>query len=69
MIPSRQDIFYPSHNPFYRLGVGRERDDRLEAEVTFPAVPKMTDLPLIAILGSFGGNQLIVASNAFHPEA
>jgi hypothetical protein len=69
MIPSRQDIFYPSHNPFYRLGVGRKRDNRLEAKVTFAAVPKMADLPLIPILGPLGGNQLIVASNAFHPEA
>ena len=29
----------------------------------------MTDLPLIPILGPFGGDQLISALNAIYPEA
>jgi hypothetical protein len=29
----------------------------------------MKDVPLILILGPFGGNQLIVAMGAAHPEA
>jgi len=49
-------------------GDGRKRDDRLEVEVTFPAVPKMTDLPLIPILRPFGGNQLVTALDAGHPK-
>jgi hypothetical protein len=50
-------------------GVGRKYDQRPETGATFRAVPNMTDLSLIAILGPFGGNQLIVAMGAAHPEA
>ena len=66
-VASSHDIFYPFHNIFYRLGVRRRND--LERAVAFRAVPKMTYLPLIPILGPFGGNQLIVALKAVCPEA
>jgi hypothetical protein len=36
--------------------------------VAFPTAPKMTILMLTPILGPFGGDQLIVALNAGHPE-
>ena len=65
-VASSHDIFYPSHNIFYRLGV-RRRDD-FERAIASRAVPKVTYLPPIPILGPFGGNQLIVASNAICPE-
>jgi len=48
----------------HRLGVG----SGLEIGVALWAAPKMTDMPLIPILGPFGGNQLIVALSAVHPE-
>ena len=54
---------------FYRLGVGRKRDERLKTAVASPTVPNMMDLPLIPILGPFGGNQLIAALNALGAEA
>jgi hypothetical protein len=63
---SSHDIFYPSHNIFYRLGVRRRND--FERAIAARAVPKMTYLPLVTILGPFGGNQLVVASNAICPE-
>jgi len=31
-------------------------------------VPNVMDLPLIPILGPFGGNQLVAALDARHPE-
>ena len=37
--------------------------------VAFPTAPKMTILMLTPILGPFGGDQLIVALNAGHPES
>jgi hypothetical protein len=63
---SSHDIFYPSHNIFYRLGVRRRND--FERAIASRAVPKMSYLPLVTILGPFGGNQLIVALNAICPE-
>ena len=48
--------------------MGRKRDDQLEAKVTLPTVPQMTDLPLIPLLRPFGGDQLIVALNAGHAK-
>ena len=65
-VASSHDIFYPSHNIFYRLGV-RRRDD-FERAIASRAAPKVTYLPPIPILGPFGGNQLIVALNAICPE-
>jgi hypothetical protein len=44
-------------------------DDGFETIVAFPAAPNMMDLSLIPILGPFGGDQLISALNAVHPEA
>ena len=37
---------------------GRNQNRGLETAVAFRAAPKMADVPLIPILGSFGGNQL-----------
>jgi hypothetical protein len=51
------------------LGVGRKQDERLETAAAFPAVPNMTGAPIAPVLGPFGGDQLITALNAFHPEA
>jgi hypothetical protein len=65
-VASSHDIFYPTHNIFYRLGVRRRND--FERAIASRAVPKVTYLPSIPILGPFGGNQLIVASNAICPE-
>ncbi len=45
-----------------------ECDDRLEAEVTFSAAPKMSDLPPIPIFGPFGGTHLVIALDARYPE-
>ena len=63
---SSHDIFYPSHSIFYRLGVRRRND--FERAIASRALPKMTYLPIVTILGPFGGNQLIVASNAICPK-
>jgi hypothetical protein len=63
----RHHSLYPCHNIFYRLGV-RGRNDH-EIAVAFRTVPKMTYLPLIPILGPFGGNQLIVALKTVCAEA
>jgi hypothetical protein len=57
------------HDIIHRFGVGRKRDYRLETAIAFPTLPNMMDLPLIPILGPFGGNQLTVASDAVRPEA
>jgi hypothetical protein len=51
------------------LGVGRKQDERLETAAAFPTVPNMTGAPIAPVLGPFGGDQLITALNAFHPEA
>jgi hypothetical protein len=59
-IPDSLPSLIPCHGIFHHLRV----DDGLEG-----AVPKMTYLPFISILGPFGGNQLIVALNAICPEA
>src|ERR1019366_9972955 len=48
-----------------RFGFG----NGLETAVAFAAVPRMTHLPLVPILGPFGGNQPIVAAHAVLPEA
>ena len=66
-VASSHNVFYPSHNIFYRLGVRRRND--FERAIAHRAVPKMTYLPLIPILGPFRGNQLFVASNAICAEA
>ena len=66
-VASSHDIFYSFHNIFYRLGMRRRND--LERAVAFRAVPKMTYLPLIPILGPFGRNELTAALNAVRPEA
>jgi hypothetical protein len=66
-VASSHDMFYPSDNIFYRLGL-RGRNE-FEGAIASRAVPKMTYLPPIPIFGSFGGNQLFVASNAICPEA
>jgi hypothetical protein len=66
-VASSHNIFYPSHNIFYRLGVRRRND--FERAIAPRAVPKMTYLPLIPIFGPFRGNQLFVASNAICAEA
>jgi hypothetical protein len=50
---------------FHRLCV----DDGFKTAVAFPTAPKMTILMLTPILGPFGGDQLIVALNAGHPES
>jgi hypothetical protein len=65
-VASSHDIFYLSHNICYRLGVRRRND--FERAIASGAVPKMTYLPLVTIFGPFGGNQLIVASDAICPE-
>jgi hypothetical protein len=54
----------PLHVIFHRLCV----DDGFKTAVAFPTAPKMTILMLTPILGPFGGDQLIVALNAGHPE-
>jgi hypothetical protein len=66
-VASAHNSFYPAHNIFYRLCV-RSRND-FERTIAYRAVPKMTDLPLISILGPLGGNQLNVALNAICTEA
>jgi hypothetical protein len=63
---SSHDFFYPSHNIFYRLGVHSRND--FKRAIASRAAPKVTYLPSISILGPFGSNQLIVASNAICPE-
>ena len=65
-VASSHDIFYPSHNIFYRLGARRGND--FERAIASRAAPKVTYLPPIPIFGPFGGNQVIVASNAICPE-
>jgi hypothetical protein len=44
-------------------------DDGLKTAVTFPTLPKMTDVALIPMLGPFGGDQITVAMDAAHPVA
>jgi hypothetical protein len=44
-------------------------DDGLKTTVTFPTLPKMTNVAVIPMLGPFGGDQLIAATEASHPEA
>jgi hypothetical protein len=44
-------------------------DDGLKTTVTFPTLPKMTNVAVIPMLGPFGGDQLIAAMDAAHPEA
>jgi hypothetical protein len=63
---SSHDIFYPSHNIFYRLGVRRRND--FKRAIASRAAPKVTYLPIVTIFRPFGRNQLIVASNAICPE-
>jgi hypothetical protein len=43
-------------------------DDGLETAVAFPTTPNMMDVPLIPILGPFGGDQLMTALTAGNPE-
>ena len=64
---STHDIFYPSHNIFYRLGARRRND--FEKAIASRALPEMPYLPIVMILGPLEGNQLAVASNAICPEA
>jgi hypothetical protein len=59
--------FYPAHNIFYRLCVRSWND--FERTIAYRAVPKMTDLPLIPVLGPLRGNQVIVALHAICTEA
>jgi hypothetical protein len=40
-----------------------------ESKSAFPAVPNMTGALIAPVLRPFGGDQLITALNAFHPEA
>src|ERR1019366_2397370 len=47
-----------------RFGVG----NGFKTAVAFAAAPMMTDLPLIPILGAFGGNQPIVAAHAIYAK-
>ena len=44
-------------------------DDGLKTAVTFPTLPKMTNVALIPMLGPFGGDQVIAAMETAHPEA
>jgi hypothetical protein len=46
----------------------RKQDQRVETATAFPAVPNMTGALIAPVLGPFGGDQLITALNAFHPE-
>jgi hypothetical protein len=39
-----------------------------ETAVAFWAAPNVTDVPFIPIFGPFGGNQVIAALSALHPE-
>ncbi len=66
-VASSHDVFYPFHDISYRFGVRRRND--LERAIASQAMPKMTYLPLIPILGPFGRNQLIVALSAICAEA
>jgi Caspase domain len=61
------DTTLPMDELAARFPVRRPND--LEGVIAFRAAPKMKDMSLIPILGSFGGNQLIAASNAVCPEA
>jgi hypothetical protein len=46
-----------------------KRADRIDAnDASFPAVPNMTGALIAPVLRPFGGDQLITALNAFHPE-
>ena len=65
-VASSHDMFYPSHNIFYRLRLRRRND--FERAIASRAVPKMTYLSFVTILGPFGSNQLIAASNAICSE-
>jgi hypothetical protein len=47
---------------------GRTQDERLKTAVAIQAAPNMTDALIAAVLGPFGGYQLITALNALHPE-
>ena len=44
-------------------------DDGLKTAVAFPAVPKMTNVPPVSMLGPFRGDYLTVAMRAGHPVA
>jgi hypothetical protein len=46
----------------------RKQDQRVETATAFPAVPNMTGALIAPVLRPFGGDQLITALNAFHPE-
>ena len=51
-------------------GVGGKQDERLETAAAFPAVPNMTGRAYRSSASEpFGGDQLITALSAFHPEA
>jgi hypothetical protein len=65
----RRKTIVPCREIFHLLGVGRKQDERPETTAAFPAVPNMTAAPIAPVLGPFGGDQLITALNAFHPEA
>ena len=47
---------------------GRTQDERLKTAVAIQAAPNMTDALIAAVLGPFGGYQLITALNALHRE-
>ncbi len=66
-VASCDDIFYSSHHLFYRPDVRRRND--LEGAAAFRAVPLMSDLPLVSILGLFGRDERVGALNALHSEA
>ena len=65
----RRETIVPCREIFHLIGVGRKQDERLETAAAFPAVPNMTGALIAPVLRPFGGNQLITALNAFHPEA
>ena len=61
-------ITFPVVISLIDLSMAGKETTELEAEVTFSAAPKMTDLPLIPIFGPFGGNHLVIALDARYPE-
>ena len=62
---NRDGKICPLLQSFYRFGI----DKCLKTVVAFPTAPNMMDLLLTPILGPFGGNQLLTALDAGHPES